>query len=121
MPRRRAYGYCAAKKQPYYGLHGHLMITVDGVITACTVTTAAGDEREALWEFTEGVHGLVIGDKGYMSAFVKAERATVGIDRQTPLRANRTETRTPNVVRRLTRTRRHRGNRDGPTDGAVSF
>ena len=53
------YGYCAAKKQPYYGLHGHLMITVDGVITACTVTTAAGDEREALWELTEGVHGLV--------------------------------------------------------------
>ena len=82
------------------------MITVNGVITACTVTTASGDEREARWEFTEGVHGLVIGDKGYMSAFVKAGRATVGIDRQTPLRANRTETRTPNVVRRLTRTRR---------------
>ena len=81
------------------------MITVNGVITACTVTTASGDEREARWEFTEGVHGLVIGDKGYMSAFVKAGR-TVGIDRQTPLRANRTETRTPDVVWRLTRTRR---------------
>jgi len=100
------YGYCAAKKQPYYGLHGHLMITVDGVITACTVTAAAGDEREALWELTEGVHGLVIGDKGYISAFVKAELATVGIDLQTPLRANTTDPRPPRVVRQLTQTRR---------------
>lgn len=32
------FGYCAAKKQYYYGLHGHLMITFDGVITAWTVT-----------------------------------------------------------------------------------
>lgn len=100
------YGYCAAKKQPYYGLHGHLMITVDGVITACTVTTASGDEREALWELTEGVHGLVIGDKGYISAFVKAELATVGIDLQTPLRANMTDPRPPRVVRQLTQARR---------------
>lgn len=28
------YGYCAAKKQRYYGLHGHLMVTINGVITA---------------------------------------------------------------------------------------
>ncbi len=72
-------------------------------ITACTVTTAPGDERGFAGVYFKGVHGLVIGDKGYMSAFVKAGRATVGIDRQTPLRANRTETRTPNVVRAIDR------------------
>ena len=99
-------GYCAAKKQYYYGLHGHLMITVDGVMTAWTVTSAAGDEREALWDLTEGVHGWVIGDKGYLSAFLQAELATTEIDLQTPLRGNMTDPRPPWVVRQLTRTRR---------------
>jgi hypothetical protein len=99
-------GYCAAKKQYYYGLHGHLMITFDGVITGCTVTPATGDERAALWDLTQGVHGLVIGDKGYISAFLQAELATTGIDLQTPLRANMTDPRPPWVVRQLMSTRR---------------
>lgn len=99
-------GYCAAKKQSYDGLHGHLMITVNGVITACTVTPAAGDEREALWDLTDGVQGLVIGDKGDLSAFLQAELATVGIDLQTPLRANMADPRPSWVVRQLTSTRR---------------
>ena len=99
-------GYCAAKNQYYYGLHGHLLITLDGVITACTVTSATGDEREALWELTAGVHGLVLGDKGDLSAFLQAELATTGIDLQTPLRANMTDARPPWAVQQLTRTRR---------------
>ncbi len=100
------YGYCAAKKQPYYGFHGHLIITVEGVITGWTVTPASGDEREALWDLTEGVQGLVIGDKGYISAFLHAELTTVGIDLQTPLRANMTDPRPPWAVQQLIRTRR---------------
>ncbi|MCB1822205.1 MAG: hypothetical protein KDI73_11595 [Candidatus Competibacteraceae bacterium] len=48
FPEAANFGYCAEKKQYYYGLHGHLMMTFDGVITAWTVTPAAGDEREAL-------------------------------------------------------------------------
>lgn len=99
-------GYCAAKNQYYYGLHGHLMITIDGVITAWTITKATGDEREALWELTAGVYGLVLGDKGYLSAFHQAELATTGIDLQTPLRANMTDPRPSWAVQQLTRTRR---------------
>ncbi|HOW75640.1 MAG TPA: IS982 family transposase [Candidatus Competibacteraceae bacterium] len=106
FPDAADFGYCTAKKQYYYGLHGHRMITVNGVITAWTVTPTAGDERAALRDLTEGVQGLVMGGKGYISAFLQAEWATVGIDRQTPLRANMTETRPPNGVRRWTRTRR---------------
>lgn len=100
------YGYCAAKKQYYYGFHGHLMVTIGGVITAWTVTPASGDEREALWDLTEGIQGLVIGDKGYIGAFLKEELATARIDLQTPLRANMADPRTPGVVQRLTTTRR---------------
>lgn len=98
-------GYCAAKKQYYYGLHGHLMITIDGVITAWTVTPATGDEREALWDLTKGIHGLVIGDKGYLSASLREELAAVGIDLQTPLRVNMADPRPPRVVHQLMKTR----------------
>ena len=112
MPRCRLFpevadlGYCAAKKQYYYGLHGHLLITFNGVITACAVTSATGDEREALWELTEGFRGLVIGDKGYLGAGLQAELAAVGINLQTPLRANMTDLRPPWVVRQLASARR---------------
>ena len=82
------------------------MITMGGVITACTVTPATGDEREALWDLTEGVQGLVIGDKGYISAFLQAELAATGIDLQTPLRAKMADPRPSWAVRQLTRTRR---------------
>jgi len=43
---------------------------------------------------------------GYLSAFLQAELATVGIDLQTPWRANMTDPRPPKVVQPLTRTRR---------------
>ena len=73
---------------------------------AGAVSSATGDEREALWELTEGVYGLVLGDKGYLSAFHQAELATTGIDLQTPLRANMTDPRPRWAVQQLTRTRR---------------
>ena len=106
FPGAADFGYCAAKKQYYYGLHGHLMITFDGAITAWTVTPASGDEREALWDLTDGVRGLVIGDKGYLRACLRAELATTGIDLQTPLRANMADPRAPWIIQQLTRTRR---------------
>ena len=95
------YGYCAAKREHYYGFHGHLMVGFDGVITGLTLTAAAGDERQALWELTPDLSGLVIGDKGYLGAFLNSELAREGIDLQTPLRANMTDTREPRAVKRL--------------------
>jgi hypothetical protein len=99
-------GYCAAKKQFYYGFHGHRRVTLEGVMTAWTVTSASGDEREALWDLTHEVQGRVMGDQGSIRAFLKAEFAPVGMDLQTPLRANRTDPRALGVVQRLMTTRR---------------
>ena len=82
------------------------MINLEAVITGMTVTPASGDEREALWDLVAGIRGLLIGDKGDLGAFLKAELTTLGIDLQTPLRANMTDPRDPQAVRRLTRTRR---------------
>ena len=59
------FGYCAAKDEKYYGFRGHLVISLEGVITGFSLTAASGSEREAVWEITTGISGLLIGDKGY--------------------------------------------------------
>jgi len=55
-------------------------IDLQGVITAFTLTPANGSEREALWEVLPGIKGLVIGDKGYLSADLQAELRRYGIN-----------------------------------------
>jgi Transposase DDE domain len=71
-----AYGYCAAKKQIYYGFHGHLLVSATGVITGFSLTPANGSERDALWDMVQTIHGLIIGDKGYLSAPLQHELRT---------------------------------------------
>lgn len=68
-----AYGYCAAKKEFYYGFHGHLMLNGTGVITGFTLTPANGSQREALWDLVQPIQGLLVGDKGYLSAALQQE------------------------------------------------
>lgn len=86
--REASYGYCASKGKTYYGFHGHLTLSVTGVITGFCLTPAAVDEREALWDTVSQIHGLLIGDKGYISEPLKAELLREGIDLQTQLRDN---------------------------------
>jgi Transposase DDE domain len=101
-----AYGYCAAKKQTYYGFHGHLLISATGVISGFSLTPANGSEREALWDFVPPVNGLLIGDKGYLSQSLQQELRTVGITLETTLRSNMPDARPPAWVKLLLRTRR---------------
>lgn len=101
-----AYGYCAAKKQFYYGFHGHLLISATGVISGFTLTPANGNEREALWDMVPMIHGLLIGDKGYLSAPLQQELRTIGVELETALRSNMNDTRAPAWVALLKRVRR---------------
>lgn len=100
------YGYCAAKKQTYYGFHGHLLITATGVITGFTLTAANASEREALWEMVLMIHGLLIGDQGYLSASLQQELRQAGIELETALRSNMQDARDPAWVALLKRMRR---------------
>jgi len=100
------FGYCAAKDETFYGFRGHLLISLQGVITAFTLTPAKGSEREALWEMLPGIKGLVIGDKGYLSAELQAQLQGYGINLQTALRENMQDSRPKEQVRVLKRTRR---------------
>lgn len=100
------YGYCAAKQQTYYGFHGHLLVSMTGVITGFTLTAATGSEREALWEMVQQIHGLLIGDKGYLSAALQQELQQAGIELETALRSNMQDARDPHWVALLQRVRR---------------
>lgn len=100
------YGRCAAKDITDYGLHGHLLVGSSGVITRLTLSTANIDERQALWELTERLAGRLVGDKGYLSAPLRAELAEVHVALQTPYRSNMSDPRDPAFVAYLQRTRR---------------
>lgn len=100
------YGYCAAKDEHFYGFRGHLNVSLNGVITGFTVTPANGDERVALWEISQDIQGLLIGDKGYLKADLKQDLVALGIRLETPLRSNMKETRPSEWIQLEQRLRR---------------
>ena len=100
------YGYCASKKQTYYGFHGHLMISANGIITGFSLTPANGNEREALWDLVPEIKGVLIGDKGYISQFLYQELNQENIELQTPLRDKMKDSRPQALVKMLMRVRR---------------
>ena len=62
------YGMCPSKKQLYFGYKVHALVTLEGFITAFTVTPASVDDRQGLRELTENHSNLtILGDKGYVS------------------------------------------------------
>ena len=53
-----AWGYCATKKEHFYGLRGHLVITLAG--TAVAFTVANVDERDVVPNLYDKIRGLLI-------------------------------------------------------------
>jgi hypothetical protein len=90
-----AWGYCATKQEYFYGLRGHLVITLAGTAVAFTVTAANIDERDVVPNLSGTIRGLLIGDKGFISGDLKLEAAAQEIDLQTPLRKNMPDDRVP--------------------------
>lgn len=87
------YGYCAAKREYYYGLKANLLIDLRGVAVGITITAANIDERDSAYDVLQAIEGLVLGDKGYIRPQFKADCEALGIDLQTPLRQNMKERR----------------------------
>ena len=70
------YGRCASKKETYFGLKLHALVTTDGFITNFILTAANADDREPVFELVKGNNKLkIIGDKGYISNELKASLA----------------------------------------------
>ena len=100
------FGYCASKDEKYYGFHGHLVISVEGVITGFSLTAANVSQREALWDVIDGIKGLLIGDKGYLGASLQRDLNQYQLELQTPKRSNMVEERPKHLLRALVQTRR---------------
>ena len=100
------YGYCASKKEYYYGFLGHVLIDDLGRIANFIMTPANGSEREAFYAMSKDIHGMVLGDKGFISEDLKSALFDQGISLQTPLRGNMEDDRNPKFVKWIVSTRR---------------
>jgi hypothetical protein len=82
-------GYCASKKEVFYGFFSNLMISLKGVITGITTVSANIDERVSIWDLMGKVKGLIIGDKGFIDEDLKIDLyREFGVLLETPYRSN---------------------------------
>ena len=86
-------GYCAAKKETFYGYRLVVLTTLEGVITDWELLPGAEDEREAALDLLYEYRNLkALGDKGFLD---KLRQALLYEDRQvtllTPKRKNQKE------------------------------
>jgi hypothetical protein len=86
-------GYCAAKKETFYGYRLVVLTTLDGVITDWELIPAAADEREAALDLLDEYrHCTALGDKGFLDQFRQALlTALTGNHLLTPKRRNQKE------------------------------
>lgn len=101
-----AYSYCATKKEYYYGFHGHIVISSNGVVTAAAFTAANIDERDVCPELTNRIQGLLLGDKGFIRPSLTEDLSIKGLHLQTPIRENMKESRPASFLRWMKSKRR---------------
>ena len=62
-----SYGYCASKKETYYGMKVHVITDLYGNPIDYLLTKASVDDRDALYELSDMVNiQTLFGDKGYV-------------------------------------------------------
>ena len=70
------YGHCASKKETYFGLKLHALVTTNGFITNFILTAANIDDRDAVFDLIETNNSIkIIGDKGYINNDLKISLA----------------------------------------------
>lgn len=81
-------------------------LSAEGIITGFCLTAANVSEREALWDVADGISGLLIGDKCYLSNPLQSDLNFYQLNLQTPKRSNMIDERPRHWVRALIQTRR---------------
>ena len=70
------YSYCASKKETYFGLKLHALVTKDGFITDFLLTSANIDDRDAVFELVQANSCIkILADKGYIGDQLKTSLA----------------------------------------------
>ena len=103
-----ALGYCAAKKETYYGFRLLAVTTLDGIIVDWDLFAANTDEREGALEVLENRRDLsVLGDKGFLDQWRQSVlREEQGLLLLTPKRKNQPQQNTRAWDALMNRTRR---------------
>jgi hypothetical protein len=103
-----ALGFCAAKKETYYGFRLLALTTLDGIIVDWDLFAANADEREGALEVLENGRDLsVLGDKGFLDQRRQSVlREEQGLLLLTPKRKNQHQQNRPAWDRLMNRTRR---------------
>lgn len=72
---RCRFGYCAAKKERYFGMKLHLVTTKEGIPVTYTLSPANRHDVTLLSELAQRLHRgtILLGDKGYVSAELHEE------------------------------------------------
>ena len=71
-----AYSYCASKKETYFGLKLHALVTTNGFITNFLLTAANIDDRDAVFELLQNNTSIkILADKGYIGNELKVALA----------------------------------------------
>lgn len=66
------YGYCASKKETYFWLKLHALVTTNGFITNFILTAANIDDRDEVFDLIELNDRIkILADKGYISNDLK--------------------------------------------------
>jgi hypothetical protein len=74
------FGYCASKKQVFFGYRLHLVVTLGGVILDFELTSANADERDAAADMLPRQPGRTfLADKGYVQAQLAQALAACGV------------------------------------------
>ena len=107
FPETACFGYCAAKKETYYGFKGLLVIANDGRVRGFNLTPANCDERLALTDMDSPMQGHMLGDKGFIGASFTQEMAARGIAMHTPLRGNMQDPRPKSFLKTIMNKRRY--------------
>lgn len=81
-------------------------MNTQGYIVHCTYTDASEDERETLENLRGIIHGILLGDKGFIGESRRISLLTDDIHLQTLKRKNMTETRPKAFLQWLARTRK---------------
>lgn len=69
------YGYCASKKEKYFGFKVHVVTDLNGNPYDYVLTSANVDDREAVFELADLVEiDILFGDKGYVGNFIEQLR-----------------------------------------------
>lgn len=75
-----SYGYCASKKEKYFGFKVHVVTDLNGNPYDYVLTAANVDDREPVFELAELIDiDILLGDKGYVGNFIEELRKEKGI------------------------------------------